>query len=196
MSPDHPRTIDELCQLEREGRVFDFLFFWGHQPEAGGVSKGCLSQWWPSSFVIHEKSYPTSEHYMMEQKANLFRDFETATQILQVKDPAEAKSLGRQVRSFNETIWRQHRLGIVRRGTAAKFSQNVELATYLVSTSPMILVEASPLDKVWGIGMSAEDPRARKPSAWLGRNLLGFALMDVRHTLLHETKVESRAPRM
>ncbi|TDE51217.1 NADAR family protein [Nonomuraea mesophila] len=103
--------------------------------------------------------------------------------MLAAGHPGEAKALGRTVRGFDEATWNAHRYGIVVRGNIAKFGQHAELAAFLKGTSNRVLVEASPLDRVWGIGLAATDERAASPTTWLGLNLLGFALMAARDAL-------------
>jgi ribA/ribD-fused uncharacterized protein len=120
---------------------------------------------------------------MMFGKARLFGDDETAQRILKASSPAAAKKLGRAVRGFQESTWRQHRVSIVVAGNYAKFSQSAQLRAFLIGTEPRVLVEASPVDKIWGIGLAADSPHADNPLEWRGSNLLGFALMDVRERL-------------
>lgn len=161
-----------------------YLFFWGHQPERdGGIGKGCLSQWWPCTFVVDGRSFASAEHYMMWRKALLFDDVSTAARVLAASSPGEAKALGRQVSGFEDAVWVSARLEIVVAGNLAKFSQDPALRSYLLGTGSRVLVEASPLDRVWGIGLAADDPRALDPSSWRGLNLLGEALMEVRASL-------------
>jgi ribA/ribD-fused uncharacterized protein len=183
-----PRCVADLIELERRGHPLDLLLFWGHQPpRTGGVRTGCLSQWWPARFTLDGTTYPTAEHFMMVNKARLFGDDGIATRILAAGDPRAAKAMGRQVRGFDEDLWASHRYGIVVRGSTAKFAQNPELRDYLLGTGERVLVEASPFDRVWGIGLAATDERAHRPAAWLGHNLLGFALMDARDAISPET---------
>ncbi len=120
---------------------------------------------------------------MMAEKARMFNDRDTREKIMQAATPGEAKSLGRQVRGFREEQWGAERFSLVVRGNAAKFDQNEPLRRFLCSTGTAILVEASPVDRIWGIGLAQDDPAATEPRQWLGENLLGFALMRVR-TLL------------
>lgn len=161
-----------------------FLFFWGHQPERdGSIGKGCLSQWWPCSFVVDGQEFASAEHYMMWRKALLFEDGAVAARVLTAASPAEAKALGREVSGFSEPAWVSSRQEIVVSANLAKFGQDPALRSYLVGTGSRVLVEASPLDRVWGIGLTADDPRATDPSSWLGLNLLGEALMEVRSRL-------------
>jgi ribA/ribD-fused uncharacterized protein len=159
----------------------NFLFFWGHRPERdGSAGKGCLSQWWPAPFTVDGLTFASAEHYMMWGKATLFGDSDVAARVLETSDPKQAKDLGRHVRDFSEPDWVSARYDIVVRGNLAKFSQHADLREFLVSTGDRVLVEASPLDRVWGIGLAADDPRAADPAQWLGENLLGKALVDVR----------------
>lgn len=161
-----------------------FLFFWGHQPERdGSIGKGCLSQWWPCTFVVDGVSFASAEHYMMWRKALLFDDSRMASKVLATPSPAAAKALGRQVSGYVDASWEASRLEIVIEGNLAKFGQDPALRTFLLGTGSRVLVEASPQDRVWGIGLVASDPRASDPSSWLGLNLLGEALMEVRSRL-------------
>jgi ribA/ribD-fused uncharacterized protein len=180
-STPRPRCVADLVELERQGHRLKLLFFWGHQPpRTGGVGTGCLSQWWPARFTLDGTSYPTAEHYMMVHKARLFGDHDTAARILAAAHPGAAKALGRQVRGFDEDRWATHRYDLVVQASTAKFAQNPKLREYLLGTGDRVLVEASPVDRIWGIGLTAQDERAQHPSAWRGLNLLGFALMDAR----------------
>jgi len=161
-----------------------FLFFWGHQPSNDGtITKTCLSQWWESSFVHEGIIYKTAEHWMMVKKAELFGDKVSTDRILNAQTPAEAKKLGREVSNYDEDIWIKNRFEIVRQGNYLKFNQNEALKSYLVNTGNQILVETSPLDPIWGIGLTYDHADANYPEKWNGLNLLGFALMQVRDEL-------------
>lgn len=175
------RSVDELI---RAGEQPEYLYFWGHQPSGDGIGPSCLSQWWPAEFVVGGRAYPTAEHFMMSEKALLFGDADIAGQILRTTEPKEAKELGRQIVGFDEARWRQRRVEIVIEGNLAKFGQHPALRDYLLGTGDAVLVEASPLDRIWGIGLAAQDERAARPACWLGLNLLGFALMEVRSRLV------------
>lgn len=120
---------------------------------------------------------------MMWRKAQLFGDSAVAAQVLAASSPGAAKALGRSVSGFSEPAWAAARLEIVIEGNLAKFGQDPALRSYLLSTGSRVLVEASPQDRVWGIGLVASDPRASDPASWLGLNLLGEALMEVRSRL-------------
>jgi hypothetical protein len=178
------RTVDELLGVIRDGGQPKYLLFWGHQPASdGGVGKGCLSQWWPAAFTVDGVHYPSAEHYMMAAKARLSGDAEAEAKILATPHPGTAKALGRQVRGFDEQRWAGHRFNVVIAGNMAKFGQHPQLRDFLAGTGTRVLVEASPQDRVWGIGLAADDERAASPARWPGLNLLGFALMEVRQQL-------------
>jgi ribA/ribD-fused uncharacterized protein len=184
MDAARPRDVADLRRLELAGEVPEFLFFWGHQPRPDGrPGPGCLSQWWPAPFAVAGLTYPTAEHYMMAGKARLFGDEAAAARIRRVPSPAEAKALGRAVPGYDEDRWAAARFGIVVEGSLAKFGQHPDLRAYLAATAGRVLVEASPSDRIWGIGLAAADPRAARPSRWAGLNLLGFALMEARDRL-------------
>lgn len=159
----------------------EFLFFYGHyQKNKNIVDQSCFSQWYPVFFKHDGINYPTAEHYMMYQKALLFKDNVIAFSILGTNSPAEAKRLGRLVKNYDEKIWQKERTKIVCNGNFLKFSQNPKLQEYLLSTGDKILVEASPYDRIWGIGMDVTNENKTNPEKWNGLNLLGFSLMEVR----------------
>lgn len=120
---------------------------------------------------------------MMAEKARLFNDVPVERQILAAKSPAEAKKLGRGIRGFAPEAWEAHKYGIVKAGNLLKFGQHENLAAFLLATGDRVLVEASPVDTVWGIGLAADAADAEHPARWQGPNLLGFALMEVRDQL-------------
>lgn len=161
----------------------DFVFFWGHHKGKNGVSKSCFSQWYPCLFTIDGQQYNCAEQYMMAQKANVFGDKEVMTQILAETDQMTIKKLGRLVRNYDDNVWTEKRFQIVVDGNLAKFSQNDDLQQFLLSTGDKIIVEASPKDRIWGIGFDEFAPEATNPALWNGENLLGFALMEVRDRL-------------
>ncbi len=176
-----PANHADLVAATAAGQAFDYVFFWGHKPSAdGATSKSCFSQWWEAAFRVGDEVFPTAEHYMMARKARLFGDEDSARRILAAGSPNDAKSLGRKVKGFSEEVWLQHREEIVFTGNLAKFSQQPALRRFLIATGESILVEASPVDRIWGIGMAASDSRAGNPAQWQGLNLLGFALVKVR----------------
>jgi hypothetical protein len=178
------RTRKALLDFVNQGNRVKYVFFWGHQKPKSGVSKTCFSQWYESSFIVDDIKYPTAEHFMMAKKAELFGDAESQRKILNSFNPGEAKKLGRNVHGFDESIWIANRFQIVIEANKAKFSQNANLLDFLKATGERVLVEASPVDRIWGIGLAADNPDAEDPNKWRGLNLLGFALMQVREELV------------
>jgi ribA/ribD-fused uncharacterized protein len=150
-----------------------YVFFWN----------GIYSQWYQSRMVIDGIEYNCCEQYMMHQKALIFGDEITAEMILASTDPKEQKALGRRVAGFNKDRWDEVCVGIVFKGNFAKFSQNEMLKSALLSTGSRILVEASPYDKIWGIGMAEDHPDIENPDRWKGLNLLGWCITTVRTEL-------------
>ncbi|TGE10420.1 NADAR family protein [Hymenobacter fodinae] len=172
--------LDELTQ----GHRLKYLFFWGHQPsKSGELTKSCFSQWWLADFVVTGITYRSTEHWMMAEKARLFQNTELLAKILAAPSPAEAKKLGRQVTGFDPAVWDARKYEIVRAGNVHKFSQHPSLRDFLLDTHDRVLVEASPVDSIWGIGLAADSVDAEHPARWQGENLLGFALMEVRDQL-------------
>nr|BFE65481.1 NADAR family protein [Dactylosporangium thailandense] len=179
-----PSSNEELLRLVRSGARVKYLHFWGHTPRPGGeLGPSCLSQWWPARFEVDGVGFPSAEHYMMWRKARLFGDEQTAARVLGVAHPNQAKSLGRTVKGFDEDTWARERFAIVTAASRAKFDADDTLRAYLVGTGDRVLVEASPLDRVWGIGLAADDEAAQNPERWRGLNLLGYALMHARADL-------------
>lgn len=166
----------------------DFVFFWGHVDRKGDVGKSCLSQWYMCSFMIEDVYYNCAEQYMMAEKARIFGDEDIWQQIMASYEPMTMKKLGRKVRNFNDYVWKKNCQEIVKRGNFAKFSQNPNLRKYLLDTEDKILVEASPKDTIWGIGLTEDDSEACNPRLWKGENLLGFTLMDVRDMLMGDVE--------
>lgn len=174
---------EALVEHLRQGNSVKYLHFWGHTPKSESADKSCLSQWFPASFVIDSDTYLTAEHYMMAQKARLFNDAAMLEAVLGCEHPAEAKKFGRQVKSFEANTWNAHCFDYVVAGNVAKFGQNAALKAFLLNTKDRVLVEASPRDRIWGIGMGASNDNACNPAKWRGKNLLGFALMVAREQL-------------
>lgn len=158
-----------------------FVFFW--KPNCEVVDESCFSQWQPSSFCIDGDEYSCTEQYMMTQKACLFEDEEIAKEIMNTSDPKLMKALGRRVRNFDSEVWDKVKYSIVLNGNYYKFTQNKAMMNFLLSTGDKILVEASPLDTIWGIGLGKDNEKAQNISTWRGKNLLGFALMEVREEI-------------
>ncbi|KAJ7138508.1 hypothetical protein C8R43DRAFT_1019342 [Mycena crocata] len=176
----------------------DYTFFW-----STNHVNGWASQWYPASFtttvsmdgVDQEITFLSNEHWMMLQKALLFEDSDVAQEVLSIngtakQDMARVKALGRKVKNFKEDVWVQHRERIVTEGTIHKFRQNADLRQKLFATGDTMLVEASPYDKIWGIGCSEANAISRSGNQW-GLNLLGEALVEARRVLREEEASQS-----
>ena len=177
-----PRSIEELQMAISVGSEFKYLYFWGHK--GTGVGAHVLSQWYPVKFYENKRLFKLAEHYMMFRKAQLFSDYTIADEILTADDPGKVKSLGRRIAHFDEKQWMNNRFEIVVEGNLLKFKENPNLLEYLLQSNPRVLVEASPRDKIWGIGIDAITAKSSDPFSWKGLNLLGFALMEARSRLL------------
>jgi len=144
---------------------------------------GVFSQWYMCEFIIDNVTYSSAEQYMMHQKALLFGDTEIASEVMKVTNPANHKALGRQVKGYDEAIWKRNSLAIVYKGNYAKFTQNKDLKDKLIATGTKTIVEASPVDFIWGIERGENDPLSLNPAHWRGTNLLGSAIMLVRNEI-------------
>jgi ribA/ribD-fused uncharacterized protein len=185
--PATVRSVDALIAYAAGVPRVKYLAFWGHRPQRdGSIGAGCLSQWWPASFTVDGVTYATAEHWMMAGKARLFGDADAERRAVAATHPKAAKDIGRSVRGFDDAVWRRERFALVAAGSRHKFGQHPDLRGFLLATGERVLVEASPLDRVWGIGLAADDERAEDPARWRGLNLLGFALMDARDRLAAE----------
>jgi len=173
MSSKRKKPASSLSQKKQK---FDHLhcFF---------AKRDFCSNWHPSPFEEGGIRYNCVEQFMMAEKARLFQDTATLDKIMKEEDPKIQKKLGRKVSNFDSDTWDSHREGIVFRGCLAKFSQNKALKQALLATGTRTLVEASPYDKIWGVGLKASDTRIQDPGKWKGLNLLGKCLEKVRSTL-------------
>lgn len=194
MAPDNPYNFPEslLAAGRLEPVVTEkYIFFFGYEGESPYV---CFQQWFPAPFCaplgnigneetiasdMHE--FPTTEHYMMYRKAILMGDSEVAQKILDSPHPSAAKRLGREVKNFDLEKWTKNADGVVEEGNWYKFSQNEDLEEVLLASGDKEIVEASPDDKIWGIGFKSDEAEGRE-SEW-GNNGLGKALMKVRERL-------------
>ena len=140
-----------------------------------------LSNFYHSRFVVDGHEFTSSEQYFMYRKALTFGDEGTAKFILKANFPDTAKKLGRKVKNYDDEVWSDVGYGIMVEALTHKFSQNPDLADLLRDTGDETLVEASPYDRKWGIGLSVEEAEVGKE--WRGLNLLGKALMEVRSKL-------------
>lgn len=182
-----------LTERYDRGESLEFIFFWAHAKKLGrSVGEFVLSQWYPSPFSVNEVMYKTAAHWMMARKAALFGDRVNFEKIIQADRYEDLKMLSRGIKHFDESVWREWKYEIVKEGNFHKFNQNKKLKAYLLSTTDRVLVEASPCDRVWGIGLPEESKYISDPYSWNGLNLLGFALMEVRDYFLDDFEATLR----
>ena len=151
-----------------------FTFFWS----------GPFSQWYPATFKVEGVTFNCAEQYMMYMKAWLFNDIDSIFKIMESNNPKEQKRLGRLVEGFQPELWNKLAKKFVYFGNYCKFAQNIDLKEILLSTQGTTLVEASPHDIVWGIGLAEHDSRAFCRDTWLGTNWLGEVLTSLRDDLI------------
>lgn len=179
-------NIQQIIERYDAGEELEYVFFWGHHAKDGRIGKSCFSQWYPCLFEVDGQTYNCMEQYMMAEKARLFGDEDVLKQILITDDPKAIKALGREVHNFDSNKWAAVSKEVVVKGNLHKFAQNMSLFRFLHGTGSKVLVEASPYDTIWGIGMKESDAGIMNPHNWKGTNKLGFALMEVRNVLLEE----------
>jgi len=151
------------------------LFFWN----------SLYSQWYLCDFVDENwQKYSSAEKYMMIKKAELFENFDIAEQMRQIDSPKQLKQLWRLIKNFDEKIWGKYRFEIVKKWNYFKFSQNSDLLKYLKMHKNLILVEWSPCDIIWWVGIHYKDEKIKDKKNWKWLNLLGKAIMEVRKELL------------
>lgn len=150
---------------------------------------GVFSHWYRRLFKVNGVTYCCGEQYLMAQKALLFGDRVTHKKIMLVQNPKRQKELGRQVKGFNSSIWDKNKKRISTEANWAKFSQHPDLMKKLFDTGSSVLAEASPYDRIWGIGLGINDPRSTNQSEWKGENILGQVLVRVRDKLRHKFRV-------
>jgi ribA/ribD-fused uncharacterized protein len=154
----------------------NYIFFYG----------SCFSQWAMRDIEIDGIVYNCCEQAMMADKASLFGDDYAKKMIMASKNPAEQKKWGRKVKNFNKDKWEPIARNIVLKANYAKFTQHEDLKKFLLATGDKIIVEASPTDCIWGIGVYCDDPGITDPVNWRGTNWLGEAIMKVRDVLREE----------
>ena len=150
-----------------------FVLFWN----------GIYSNWEPSPFVWNGMEFNCGEQYMMCHKAKMFEDWGTLLRIMETSDPGTQKKLGRTVKGFDQAKWEEKCIDIMVEGLLCKFEQNPKMKEELLATGDRIIAEASPVDKIWGIGLAENDSRCLDVNTWQGKNYLGVVLMKVRELL-------------
>lgn len=166
----------DFCDYQAHLLIESYYYFW--------ETKHPFSQWHKCRFEIDGKTFTSAEQYMMHEKALLFGDIDCASKILITNNVREQKLLGRKVRGFNKKIWDLNAPAIVYRGNKEKFKQNPEFSNLLISTRGHTIVEASPDDSIWGIGLAKDHEEAKSVLTWKGKNWLGIILTELREELL------------
>ncbi len=156
-------------------RIANFTLFFG--------ADDAFSNWHPCRFAYHGVEFSSVEQFMMFSKAKLFGDEKASAEILNARYPKDQKAIGRTVKGFDLATWEAKREAIVYVGCREKFAQNPGLRSLLLASAPTELVEASPYDRIWGVGLGERDPLILDKANWQGTNLLGVTLMKVRDTL-------------
>lgn len=164
---------------------YEIICFWKDYQK-----NGYLSNWYKVNFSVNGINYNCMEQFFMAEKARIFNDKKSWNNIMKATKPNHQKGIGRQVRNFDASIWDENKVKITIEGLRAKFTQNPDLKNRLLKTNDAILVEASPFDKIWGVGLSQKEVLKTNFKDWKGENLLGFALMKVRDEIIIKEKEE------
>ena len=147
-------------------------------------SDGFMSNFFPTTFEKDGNTFTSSEQAFMYDKCRRF-DPDNARMlrlILSEHNPKKVKALGRKVRNYDETIWCAVRFDTMVDILRCKFAYNAEIRAALLQTGSKVLYEASPYDRIWGIGYGKREAQHIDPERF-GENLLGKALMKVRSEL-------------
>jgi len=180
MTYSTPWLLDQIAV----GLQPEYIYFWGHRPLPDRIGPSCMSQWFAAGFEHDGQYFPTAEHWMMYHKALVAGDRKSAAAVLADPNPRTVKAIGRKVRNYDDKLWATRKYPIVIEGNVMKFGASRKLQDYLLGTGNAILVEASPYDDQWGIGMGKEEAEhLHDPAQWRGTNLLGWALMEARERL-------------
>lgn len=126
---------------------------------------GPFSQWIPCAFIDENNvKYNCAEQYMMAQKALLMKDSDMYFKIMAASDPFIIKyTYGRNVKNFDNNLWDKYKFSVVFKGNLFKFTQNTELCDYIKKFKDHVIVESSPTDTIWGIGLSVSMPEKVSP---------------------------------
>ena len=167
-----------MNKIDGASRTTDtHVYFWN----------GIYSQWSKSDFIENGIQYPNAEFYMMYHKARVFGAEDIQNEMIKVKyNPKAVKALGRKIKNFTDSIWDKHKMDIVEQASYLKFTQNPKLLKQLLVEQHLELVEASPVDKVWGIGLHYDNDEVLDKSNWKGQNLLGKCIMKARTKIINE----------
>lgn len=158
------------------------------------TERDVFSNWYRSTFTCWGQTFNCVEQAMMWAKAITFNDTETAAKILRTPHPKTQKALGREVKGYVDAVWDAKRVQVVEEAAYAKFTQNPSARVALLATAGTVLVEASPFDRLWGVGLGQDDPRIDDRWQWRGANKLGYALTRLRVRLVAELTPDSPTP--
>ena len=184
-------NIDWLAQAVDEGRPLKYVTFWQADP---GEENNIFSQWYQGNpFYVNGRKYDTAEQYMMSEKALLFHALDSYAQIMNEPNPAKCKKLGRDVKGFKDAVWADAFREIIFHGNLGKMQSDISFVNALLETEDAVLIEASPLDDIYGAGLSKQNllnadgslkvhpyQWHKKDSTKQAENHLGFVLMGVR----------------
>lgn len=180
-------TVDKIKDNVSKGEHTGVFGFWGTRSETQKEKSFSNFYKAPMTVILHDgrtHKFECNEQYFMYRKALTFEDYEALEKILvSGLKPKDYKDLGRQVKNYDEVKWWYERYQAMLDGLRYKYTQNKVLNDYLLSTSDLVLVEASPYDRIWGTGVGKNNPNWEDPNAWQGTNYLGFALMELRDEL-------------
>ncbi|OHS97873.1 hypothetical protein TRFO_35834 [Tritrichomonas foetus] len=181
-------TLEDLKEAWSHGKRYKFAYFWESDCIVDEPTVQCFSQWYPSTFTIDGIVYSSALQFMMASKGRLFpNNNKIIKKIMTTKKPNKMKTLGREIKNFNQETWDKECRNIVFKANLAKFSQNEKMKKVLMSFDKnTIFVEANPHDTIWGIHLKENDPKARDPFQWCGQNYLGFQLTKVRDSFIQE----------
>lgn len=154
----------------------EYIFFW----------QGKLSNFYRTEIHYQGLHFHSSEQLFMYFKAKFFNDEYHARLILESKTPKESKLYGRKVVGFNNEEWDKVKCDFMYKALQAKFYGNKELSSYLTRKEHKnkLFVEASPYDKIWGIGIDENNPELLQTNFW-GKNLLGQLLTKLHNEILN-----------
>lgn len=178
--------IDEISS----GQKHSFVTFWQADE---GVENRIFSQWYPHQFSVNGRIYETAEQYMMSEKSLLFDDLDSYKAIMNESNPKICKQLGRKVQNFDSNIWNKSFREIIWHGNLGKLQGDIAFVNALLSTGDAVLVEASPVDDIYGAGLdkanllNPDGTLKVLPQDWhiegetkQAENNLGFVLMGLR----------------
>ena len=150
--------------------------------------RGEFSQWYKADMYdpITGLTFNCCEQFMMYGKAKLFGDEEAMEDIMSTSNPRKQQAIGRQVKGFDQEIWDENARAIVTTGNYLKFTQNPDLLAKIMMYADHTFVEASPIDTIWGIGLSEDDDRALDREQWEGKNWLGECITAVKEKIIDD----------